>query len=317
MLDSLVPLSGNSQQIRYWTTAEATAPQNAPVAQTYTPTPGYLETMKVPLLRGRFFTELDRIGSQPVLVIDEALAKRLFPGRDAVGNELSIQFLGRVRIVGVVGPIKHLSLDEDAYGPHRPALYIPFLQFPDEFMTITQGGMSLVVRTSVSPLSIVEAIKQSVLGPTRDQPLRDIVTMEQVIGASMGKRRGMLILLSVFASVALLLASVGIYSVISYSMSRRVQEIGIRMALGERPTEVLKLVVRQGMQMVLAGVFAGAVASLFLARLMTRLLYGVSPNDPVTFAAVVVVLCGIALAAIYVPARRATRVDPVLALRCE
>jgi len=316
-LDSLVPLDGNSQKLAYWTTPETAAPKNAPMAWAYSPTPDYLRTMKIPLLRGRFFTAQDRVGNQPVIVIDETLAKRVFPGKDPIGSELSIQLLGRARIVGVVGAIKHQSLDEDAYGPPEPAIYVPFLQFPDELMSMTQSGMNLLVRTSISPISVIQAVKQSVLGPTRDQPVRDVLTMEQVIGASIGKRRGMLYLLSIFAGVALVLASVGIYGVISYSMGRRVQEIGIRMALGARPSQVLRLIVRQGMRMVLIGVVTGAVVSLALARLMTKLLYGVSPTDPVTFAVVAIALCGVAFAAVYIPARRAAGIDPVQALRHE
>ncbi len=316
-LDSLGPLSGDNQSVAYWATAETSAPKNAPFAWLYTPTPGYLQTMKIPLLRGRFFNEQDRVGTQPVVVIDETLAKRLSPGKDPVGSELSLQIVGRVRIVGVVGAIKHLALDEDAHGPPEPALYLPFLQFPDEFMSLTQSGMDLLVRTSMPPMSVVQAVKHSVWGPTRDQPVRDVVTMEQQIGASMGKRRGMLFLLSIFAGVALLLASVGIYGVISYSMNRRVQEIGIRMALGAQPAQVLRLVLRQAMRTVLTGVVTGAVVSLALAHLMTKLLYGVSPTDPLTLALVVVTLCSVAFAAIYVPARQAARIDPLLALKYE
>ena len=313
----MVPLSGDSQAIAYWTSAEKATPKDAPQAALYTPTPGYLEAMKIPLLRGRFFTEQDKVGSQPVVVIDETLAKRVFSGKDPIGKELSIQLFGRMRIVGVAGAIKHQNVDEDAYGPRQPALYVPFQQFPDAFIGLTQDVMTLFVRTSVNPATVMQAVKRSVLGPSRDHTTRNLVTMEQVIGDSMGKRRGKLILLGIFAGIALLLASVGIYGVISYSMSRRVQEMGIRMALGAQPGQVRNLIVRQGMAMVLAGVAVGCAASLGVARLLTKLLYGVSPSDPLTLLAVVATLCCVAFAAIYLPARRAVRVDPVLALRYE
>jgi predicted permease len=316
-LDSIVPLSGDNQSLAYWTSAEKSPPKDAPFAEMYSPTPDYLRTMKIPLLRGRFFTERDRIGTQPVIVIDETMVKRVFPGKDPVGSELSIQLLGRVRIVGVVGAVKHQSLDESAYQQPMAAIYLPFLQFPDEFMRLTQGGMNLLVRTSISPVSLIQAIKQSVLGPARDQPVRDVLTMEQLIGASIGKRRGMLMLLGIFAGVALVLASIGIYGVISYSLSRRVQEIGIRMALGAQPGQVLRLIVRQAMGMVLIGIAAGTAASLGLTRLIAKLLYGVSPTDPVTFGAVIATLCMVAVAAVWIPARRAARIDPVIALRYE
>jgi putative ABC transport system permease protein len=230
---------------------------------------------------------------------------------------LTIQFMGRVRVIGVAGAIKHQTLDEDAYGPRQPALYVPFLQFPDEFMPLTSAGMNLLVRTSASPLSIVNAVKQSVLGPTRDQPVRDLATMEQIMSDSLGRRRGMLFLLAIFAGVALVLASIGIYSVIAYATSRRVQEVGVRMALGAQPPQVVRLFMTQGLRMVLIGIAAGMAASFALMRLMAKLLYGVSPADPITFSGVAVLLCAIACAAIYVPARRAARVDPMVALRYE
>ncbi len=316
-LDSLVPLDGSNQQVAFWTSSESIAPKNAPNAELYTPSPGYLQTMKIPLLRGRFFTDQDRLGSQPVTVIDETLAKQAFRGEDPIGKALSIQFMGRVQIIGVVGAIKHQSLDEEAFGPRQPALYAPFLQFPDQFMPLTSAGMNLLVRTSASPLSVINAVKQSVLGPTRDQPVRDVATMEQIMSDSIGRRRGMLFLLAIFAGVALALASIGIYSVISYATSRRVQEVGVRMALGAQPLQVVRLFMTQGLRMVLIGIAAGVAASFALMRLLTKLLYGVSPADPITFSAVALLLCVIACAAIYIPARRAARVDPMVALRYE
>ncbi len=252
-LDSLLPLSGNNQSVAYWKSSETTAPPNAPYAVAFTPTPGYLRTMKIPLLRGRFFTDQDRVGSRNVVVIDETLAKRAFPREDPVGKELSVQLLGRGQIIGVVAAVKHQTLDEDANSAPQPAVYLPFLQFPDEFMSMTQSGMILLVRTPISSTSLIPAIKKSVLGPTRDQPVRDVKTMEKVIGTSLGKRHGMLALLGSFAGVALLLASIGIYGVISYSMRRRLQEVGIRMALGARPAQVMRLVLRQALSMILAG----------------------------------------------------------------
>jgi predicted permease len=316
-LDSYLPLSGNSQAIAYWTTTEPMPPANAPYAATFTPTSGYLHTMKIPLLNGRFFTEQDRVGNQNVIVIDEVMAKRVFPGHDPIGRELSVQFLGRCRVIGVVAAVKHQKLDEAANSSPLPGLYISFLQLPDEFMSMTQSGMILLVRTSISPASVIQAVKKSVLGPTRDQPVRDVMTMEQVIGASLGKQRGMLILLGIFAGVAVILASIGVYGVISYSMRRRVQEVGIRMALGARPAQVMCLVLRQATSMILAGVALGTLASLCLARLLTALLYGISPADTITFIVVVATLCAVSFLAIYVPARRAARIDPLIALRHE
>jgi predicted permease len=316
-LDSIVPLSGNSNQAAYWTTSTAQPPKNAPMAFMFTPTPDYLRTMKIPLLRGRFFTEQDRLGSAPVVVIDETMARRLFPGENPVGSELSVDFIGKARIIGVVGAVKHMTLNEDAYAPPQPAVYMPLLQFPDSFMPLTAAGLNLLVRTSVKPLSMLPALKKSVAGPAGDEPVHDVKTMEQLIGNSMGQQRGISFLLGIFAALALALAAVGIYSVISYSMSRRVQEIGIRMALGAQPGQVLRLVLAQGLRMLAAGIALGIAASSAVTHLLGKLLFGVTPDDPLTFAAVVLALGAIALFAVYVPARRAARIDPMLALRHE
>jgi predicted permease len=316
-LDSVIPLSGDSEGDEYWTSAALEPPKDAPIAFLFTPTPDYLRVMKIPLLRGRFFTENDRLGGEPVIVVDETLANRLFPGTDAVGKELSMHFVGRARIIGVVGNIKHRTLDESAYAAPQPAIYAPLLQFPDAFMQLTTTGMNLLVRTSMRPASVLDAVKKRVIGPGRDAPVRGVATMEQVIGSSMAQRRGIAFLLAIFAGVALTLAAIGIYSVISYTMSRRVQEIGIRMALGARPQQVLGLVLAQGMRTIGIGVAAGLAASFLVTRLLTKLLFGVTPADPLTFVVVIAALCSIALFAVYFPARRAARTDPSLALRHE
>jgi predicted permease len=316
-LDSVIPLSGDAQGDEYWTTTAPKPPKNAPTAFLFTPTPDYLRTMKIPLLRGRYFTEHDRVGSDPVIVIDQTLARRLFPGTDAVGNQLSMLFVGRARIIGVIADIKHRTLDENAYSPPQGAIYAPFFQFPDAFMQLTTTGMGLLIRTSMSPATVLGAVKKSAIGPARDAPVRDIATIEQVIGQSIAQRRGIAYLLGIFAAVALALAAIGIYSVISYATSRRVQEIGIRLALGAQPKQVVRLVLRQGVRVIAAGGSLGLAASFLIMRLLSKLLFGVTPADPPTFALVSVALCSIALLAIYFPARRAARTDPSLALRHE
>ena len=228
-----------------------------------------------------------------------------------------MQLLGRVRIIGVVGSIKHNTLDEDAYSPPEGAIYIPMMQFPDAFMSLTATGMDLLVRTSLNANVAADAIKKSIIGPARDAPVRDVFTMEQRIGDSMSQRRGIALLLAIFAAVALGLAAIGIYSVISYTMSRRVQEIGIRMALGARSQQVLGLVLSQAARTIGVGVIVGIAASAAVTRLLSKLLFGVSPADPLTFVGVIVSLCVIALFAVYFPARRASRTDPSIALRHE
>jgi predicted permease len=316
-LDSVLPLSGDSQNLPYWTGSSPTPPKDAVNAFLFTPTPDYLKVMKIPLLQGRFFTDHDRNGNEPVMVIDQALSKKLFPHDDVVGKQISVQFLGRVRVVGVIGSIKHETLDEDAYTAPRGAIYLPLLQFPDAFMSLTATGMDLLIRTSMSPNLAAEVIKKNILGPSRDAPVRDVFTMEQRVADSISQRKGIAALLAIFAAVALGLAAIGIYSVISYAMSRRVQEIGIRMALGARSQQVVRLVLSQAARTIGAGVAVGLAASFAVTRLLSKLLYGVSPADPLTFLAVVLSLCLIALFAVYFPARRAARTDPTVALRYE
>jgi ABC-type antimicrobial peptide transport system permease subunit len=273
--------------------------------------------MRIPLLRGRFFTEQDRVATEPVIVIDETLAARQFSQENPVGQELSVQWLGKARIVGVVGAIKHNSLDESVNRAPLPAIYIPFLQIPDDIMRMTTAGMSLFVRSSRNPFSVLQAVKASAVGPARDAPVKNVATMEQIIAYSMARRRGIAFLLATFAAVAWALSAVGIYSVVSYATSRRVREIGIRVALGAQPGQVVRLVLSMGVRVTVTGVLLGVAGSLAATRLLANLLFGVKSADPVTFAAAAAALCGVALIAVYVPARRASRVDPVLTLRHE
>jgi putative ABC transport system permease protein len=314
-LDSIIPLSGDTQNIAYWTTSEIQPPKNARTAFLFDPTPGYLETMRIPLLHGRFFTKEDRVGSEPVIVIDETLAAQFFSQQDPLGHQLSVQWLGKARIVGVVGAIKHTNLEESVHRAPRPAIYIPFFQIPDSSMQMT--GMSLLVRSSQNPVSVLQAVKNSAVGPARDAPVREIATMEQIIAYSMARRRGIAVLLGVFAVLAWLLSAIGIYSVVSYATSRRAREIGIRVALGAQPGQVVWLVMSLGVRMVAAGVLLGIAGSLAATRLLAKLLFGVTPADPATLAAAAAALCCVALLAIFLPARRSTRVDPVLTLRDE
>jgi predicted permease len=315
-VNSIVPFRGDENEIQYWTGSAPPPLNQIPVALTYTPTPGYFHTMRIPLLRGRVFTEQDRLGTEPVIIIDELLAERAFHGRDSVGSRLTLQFLGPARVVGVVGHVKHWSLDE-ASAHTREQIYLPFAQIPDPFMHIMGPIMSLLVRSSANPPAIVQPVRQSVLGPARDQPVYAMQTMEQMIGDSLGRRRLMLLLLGIFAAVALTLASIGIYGVISYATNQRVAEIGIRMALGAVRGDVLKLVIQQGLVLTMMALVLGLGTSLALTHFLTSMLYGIRATDPVTYAAVAALLGGVALVAAYVPARRASRVDPIVALRYE
>ena len=252
-----------------------------------------------------------------MVVIDDVLARRIFPGQDPLGRQISIMVIGPVQIVGVVGHVKHWGLDSDDTAKIRDQIYFPVLQVPDKFLSEAVAGLTLMLRTGPEPLSLVSAVRAQVAGPTQDQPIYAVRTMEQIIARSLAQRRFTMLVLIIFAGTALLLAAVGIYGVMSYAVTRRTHELGIRAALGASRREIVGLVVRQGMRLAAIGMAAGLVAALALTRFMAGLLYGVRPADPATLAAVTLLLGGIALLACYIPARRAAAVDAVVALRCE
>jgi predicted permease len=247
------------------------------------------------------------------MIINEALARRYFPDEDPVGKRLignRLQLLGgdevTREIVGVVADVRHFGLDAEA----RPEMYFPYNQDP-------WPGTYVAVRAASDPAAMAAAIRNQVWAVDKDQPIYNVKVMGRRVAESTMQRRFNMLLLAVFASVALALAAVGVYGVMSYSVTQRTHEIGIRMALGAQPADVLKLVVSQGMALALVGVAAGLGAALALTRLMSSLLYGVSATDPVTFAVISLILTGVALVACAVPARRATKVDPMVALRYE
>jgi putative ABC transport system permease protein len=284
--------------------------------------------MGIPLLKGRYFTDQDNKTSRSVVVIDEVMAQGLFPGEDAIGKSVGMAIsdpggeMGAgldkpLEIVGVVKHVNHWGLGSDASAKIRYQLYFPFEQIPDPILTELGAGMNLVVRTTVSPLSMETGVRAAVAQIDGNQPVYDVKTMQQIVTDSIADRRFSMMLLGTFAALALLLASVGIYGVISYSVSQRTHEIGIRMALGAGRADVLKLVVGQGLTLVLVGLGFGLVAAFILTRLMASMLYGVRPTDLVTFGGVSLLLGLLALVASYIPARRASKVDPMVALRYE
>ena len=326
MLDD-VPLTGSDSELPFWVLGRPRPNSQSEMlwALNYDVSPGYLRAMGIPLLRGRFITDADTKGSAPVVVIDEVMAKGLFPGQDAVGQSIRIavpEGFGPgldqpLEIVGVVGHVKHFGLDADATSRIKYQVYLPFAQLPDQIVPLVAAFMTMVVRTTVDPMSLVSAVQRQVSEGGGDHPVFDARTMDQIVSDSVAGRRFSMLLLGVFAGLALVLAAVGIYGVISYTASQRTHEIGIRMALGAERTDVLRLVVGRGVRLLLIGVGAGLAAALVLTRLMSSMLYGVRPTDIATFATVSLLLAGVAILASYLPARRATKVDPMVALRYE
>jgi putative ABC transport system permease protein len=267
--------------------------------------PDFFKTFRVPLVNGRLLAESDGADAPPVVVVNESLARIYFANEDPLGKSIIYNGVARV-IVGIVGDVKHSALDEEA----KPEIYFPMAQS-------TRRNMSLAVRVSGDPMQIVAAVRRQVWDVDKDIPIYSIETMERLMAKSVAPRRFNLLLLGVFALVGLALACVGLYGVMAYSVAQRTQEIGIRIALGSQARDVLRLVIGQGMKLALVGVGIGLAASFGLMRLMSKLLFGIRPTDPLTFAAIVVLLLLVALLACWLPARRAMKVDPMVALRVD
>jgi predicted permease len=276
--------------------------------------PDYLKVMGIPLLRGRFFNAQDTASSSKVAVVDEYFANKFFTGEDPIGKYFADEYLGPTQIVGVVGHVKQWGLDDKA--AIREEFYIPFQQIPDKYFSRATRNTTVVVRVSGDPLAFSDTIRREIQELNSDNVMYTPMSMEDVVyNQSIGAQRFSMTLLGVFAAVALLLAAVGIYGVLSYIVGQRTREIGIRIALGARSSHVLRWVMAAGARMALIGVAVGVAAALGLTRLMASLLYGVSAMDPLTFIAVAVILLIVALAACYIPAWRAMRVDPIVVMR--
>jgi putative ABC transport system permease protein len=285
-------------------------PGEFPVTDVRPVTPGFFKTMGIPQLAGRDFTPADAADAPLVAVVSTTLASTQFPGESPLGKRINVQ-VGRddgmdAEIVGVVGDIKFVSLDTET----RNAIYMPHTQ-------LTMGLMTVVVRTTMDPISLAGGIGREVRALDPELPLGDVRTMEEVVDATLARPRTVSVLLTAFALIALVLAGVGVYGVMAYSVSQRTQEIGVRIALGATTDSVFRMVLGQALKLVAIGVVLGVVAAATLTRLLTTLLYNTEPWDPATFAATAVVLTLVAAFASYVPARRATRITPVEALRSE
>jgi putative ABC transport system permease protein len=269
----------------------------------------YFRAMGIPLIKGRTLTERDTKDAPRVVVINETLARKYFPGEEALGKRIEVTLADNnmAEIVGIVGDVKHVTLEKES----GPESYFSYQQIPNSYMTLVARSQS------DNPASLAPGLRQAVEQVDKDQPLSDVRTMEQLLAASLARRRFNMLLLGLFSALALALAAVGIFGVMNYSVTQRTHEIGIRMALGAQSSDVLRMVVGQGMTLALIGVAIGLVAAFALTRLMSSLLYGVTPTDPLTYFAVALTLSAVALLASFIPARRATRVDPIEALRYE
>ena len=305
----LIPLSQDDMDMGRFIVKESppSVPGEAPAADFRDVSPSYFGTMGIPLLQGRAFSDHDNADGPLVIIIDETLARRFFSSQNPIGKHLQFSVGGRPReIVGVVGAVRDTGFDQQP----RPTVYLPYLQVGDQ-------TMSLVVRTDSPPAAILPSIKNAIRAVDKDQPVFNVRTMDEIISGVVSAQRLAFILLGVFAFLALALAAVGIYGVTSYSVSQRTHEIGIRMALGARESDVLRLVVGHGLTLAMVGMALGAGGALVLTRFLASMLYGVRPTDPLTYLGVSLLLTAVAILASYIPARRATKVDPMEALRYE
>jgi len=309
-----LPLSGMDFIISFQVEGRPPVPPaQQPAMQVRVATPDYFTSIGIPLKRGRLFTEEDRQGTPRVVLITESAAREFFPNEEAIGKKIQLGWgrgPGKPRaggeVVGIVGDVKEAGLDE----PNPPHIYMPLRQWPVNFM-------SVVVKTATPPTALADAVRTEVYAVDANLPVSNLRTLDEIVARSISQPRFYMLLLTIFAGVALALAAIGIFGVLSYAVAQRTREIGIRMALGAQRGTVIGLVVRDAMLLVVLGVVTGTIAALFLSQTMTKMLFSVAPTDPATFATVAAGLLAVALLASYLPARRATRVDPVIALRTE
>jgi len=282
----------------------------APMINHAVVTPNYFHTMGIALREGRDFTDADSAGTERVTIVDERLARQYWPGASPLGKRIRFGPPESNEpwhtIIGVAGAVRNEGLDRES----RQSIYVPYLQIPVR-------GMTVAVRTSGDPGSLAGAIRKEVLALDKDQPVTNVLTMDEIVSRSVWQQRFYTMLFGIFAVLALVLAAVGIYGVMSYAVTQRTQEIGIRMALGARAIDVLQLIIRNGMTLISIGLVIGLVGAVALTRLLTTLLFGITPTDKLTFVTVSAILTVVALVACYLPARRATKVDPLEALRYE
>jgi predicted permease len=321
-----VPMREGNNQLSYWTSASLPPANQLPVALATSVSSDYLKVMGIPLMKGRFFDDRDRKGSQYVVVIDDVMAKLAFGAEDPVGKRIWLPNTDTpfssgagapdvAEVVGVVGHVRHWGPASDDEAKVRAQFYYPFAQVAEPLLRRWSELTSVVARTSAPPLSIVDPLQKEIRGPSGDQVFNQIRTMEQLASASLAQQQMLMLLFGIFAGLALLLACIGVYGVLAYLTSQRVPEFGVRMALGATAADVILLVLRQSIGMILIGVGVGIAGSVVAGRLLERFVAGVKSLEPLTFAAMVIVLVFAALFASFIPARRASRIHPMTALR--
>jgi predicted permease len=314
-----LPLMGDSE-IPFWREDRPKPATDGDMSQAlfYLVEADHLKAVGTPLLRGRFISSRDDVHSPAVIAIDESFARKYFPNEDPIGKRINVAILGsQPEIVGIVGHVKHWGLGTDSPNAIQAEMYIPLMQIPDQFMPLIVTSVGVVLRSRGAPQAMVGGIRSAINKINSQQVMYGAESMDEVVSDSLAARRFSMTLLGLFAGLALVLSSIGIYGVIAYLVGQRTQEIGIRIALGAQRNDVLRLVLGEGIRMAMIGVAIGLAAAFVLTRHMNEMLYGVTATDPLTFAGVAVVLLGVALLACYIPARRAMRVDPMVALRYE
>jgi predicted permease len=314
-----VPMAGDSE-LPYWVEGRPKPAEQSQMdlALFYGVDPQYLSIMRIPLLRGRFLSTADNEKSPCDVAIDEEFARKAFPSQDPLGQHINLELIPmKCEIVGIVGHIKHWGLDTDATSKVHSQMYLHFRQIPDSVMDLASTGSDYVLRTSADPYALAPALKKSVADINGKMVLYGEESMQDVISNSLAARRFTRLLLGAFAALALVLAAVGIYGVVSYTVAQSTHEIGVRMALGADRPKVLGTVLKDAMGMAFLGIAIGAVSAFAVTRVMKNLLFGVTAADPITFSAVALLLGSVTLVASYIPALRATKVDPIIALRYE
>jgi predicted permease len=319
LIEGMLPMSGDSE-LPFWVEGrpKPATEQEMPFALFAMVSSHYQEVMRIPIERGRGFTERDDEHAPAVVLIDAAFARTFFPKEDPIGKRLNLGLMDlQAEIVGIVGHVESWGLGSREHENLQAQIYLSVWQVPDKFWPLLANGGGYVARTAGTPLGVVSGIRESAEGVDQSAVVYEVRPMQDIVARSIATQRLAMMLLSVFSALALVLSAIGIYGVISYLAGQRTKEIGVRIAMGATSADVLRLVLGEGMRITLVGVGIGVVAALGLTRLITKMIYGVGATDPITFGGVAILLTGVALLACYIPARRAMRVDPIVALRYE